>query len=253
MLIFNIASKSEWDQKCKNVNYDTSSLQKDGFIHCCTFEQLLHVDNNNLKDIKEDLVVLCIDDECLKSELKWEKNKKNGITFPHLYGPINTNAVIDVIDFNKNEDGEFFISSELYNYSNYEKSCGAIIVHKFENQYKTLLINFPHAGKSGWGFPKGHVEPGETEIETAKREIFEEVGLDVEFIPDFRSSTYFCCKKGTTNQAVYYAAISNNETVKIQESEVNDYAWCDFKAACDLITFECDKKIFKQFCSIFSE
>ena len=58
-----------------------------------------------------------------------------------------------------------------------EKSCGAIVFRKFHGNVEILLIN--HANGGHWSFPKGHVEDGETEVETATREIFEETGLTV--------------------------------------------------------------------------
>ena len=58
-----------------------------------------------------------------------------------------------------------------------EKSCGAVIYKFEENEVYVLLLkhNLGH-----WSFAKGHVEAGETEVETAKREVKEEVGLDIE-------------------------------------------------------------------------
>ena len=58
----------------------------------------------------------------------------------------------------------------------YEKSCGAVIFRKDEN-WNVLLIR--HAKGRHISFPKGHVEPGETESQTAEREILEETGLRV--------------------------------------------------------------------------
>ena len=57
-----------------------------------------------------------------------------------------------------------------------EKCCGCIII---ENN-KVLLVY--EKNRNFWGFPKGHMEKGENEIETALREVKEEVGLDVEII-----------------------------------------------------------------------
>ena len=77
-----------------------------------------------------------------------------------------------------------------------EKSTGAII-YRMENGIPLyLLLHYTpsNEGKRGqWGFAKGHVEVGETEIETAKREIFEETGIqDLKFIPGFkRLEKYF--------------------------------------------------------------
>ena len=59
----------------------------------------------------------------------------------------------------------------------YEKSCGGIVYRKFHGNTEILLIK--HIKSGYWSFPKGHVENGETEEETAKREIKEETGIDV--------------------------------------------------------------------------
>ena len=64
-----------------------------------------------------------------------------------------------------------------------EKSCGAVIYKFEENELYVLLLkhNLGH-----WSFAKGHVESGETEVETAKREVNEEVGVDIEIDDSFR-------------------------------------------------------------------
>ena len=129
MLLFHIAKKDVWKQSLHNGLYGDFSIKKDGFIHCSEFNQLLHVANNNLKNVNDDLVVLCIDASRLKSEVKWETNKINSMIFPHVYGLINIDSVIDIVDFRKNQDGDFFISDELLNFSHYEKSCDAVIPH----------------------------------------------------------------------------------------------------------------------------
>ncbi len=77
MLLFHIARKDTWEQSIKNRIYGEFSIEKYGFIHCSEFNQLLHVANNNLKKVNTDLVVLCIDTDNLKSEVKWETNKNN--------------------------------------------------------------------------------------------------------------------------------------------------------------------------------
>ena len=60
-----------------------------------------------------------------------------------------------------------------------ETSCGCIIFDK-ETHSKVLIVY--EKNRNFWGFPKGHIEEGETEIETALREVKEEVGLDVDII-----------------------------------------------------------------------
>ena len=251
MIIFHIVTEQEWIKHKDLVSYESASLKKEGYIHCCTFEQILHVANNNLKNISENLFVICINTNYLTSEIKWEKNLKNNITFPHVYGPINSKAIINSINLSKNKNGDFFISDELYSYSKYEKSCGGIVVHKFEDNYKVLLIKFKNDGIFNFGFPKGHVEDQETELETAKREIKEEVGLDVNFISGFREHTYFSCVKGKISEAVYFGAITLSEKVKCQLGEVEGYLWCDFNEVNKHLTYQCDKNIFNKFLTFF--
>lgn len=246
MLIFHMIRKRVWEESSINKTYGGLLLKKDGFIHCCTFDQIVDVANSNLKDIGEKIIILCINTYYLESEIRWEKNNKNGKIFPHVYGEINSECIIKSIDLERNEKGDFFISDELFNYSKYEKSCGAIIGHKFNDSYKFLLIGFNSDEKLCWGFPKGHMEKNESEIETVKREVKEEVGLDVKIISDFRCSTYFSCEKGVTLEAVYYAAISDSCYVKCQEGEVEKYLWCDTKDVCNHLTFDCDKGIFNE-------
>ena len=86
-----------------------------------------------------------------------------------------------------------------------ETSCGAVVFHKFEDEYKFLLINFLHGNLNFWGFPKGHMEKDETEIQTAKREIREETGLDVEIIPGFKTSNEYTYQN-SVKKVIYFAA-----------------------------------------------
>lgn len=65
-----------------------------------------------------------------------------------------------------------------------EKSCGAVVVREDAGQKEILLIRH-NAGH--WAFPKGHMEEGETEVQTASREIQEETGLMVDIDGSFRT------------------------------------------------------------------
>lgn len=120
----------------------------------------------------------------------------------------------------------------------YEKSCGAVVFR--ENKVREYLIIFNKKGNAvgHWGFPKGHVEKNETEIETAVREIFEETGLKPEFIEGFREMSRYSPKEGVDKEVVYFLAESKDDTVSIQESELSDYRWCVFDEACHLLTFD---------------
>ena len=70
----------------------------------------------------------------------------------------------------------------------HEKSCGAIVYRKSHGNTEILLIK--HINSGHWSFPKGHMENGETEIETAIREIKEETSVNVMIDPTFRFPTF---------------------------------------------------------------
>lgn len=242
-LLFHVTSKSEYEKNLQNSTYGFERIKKTRFITCVEFNQIIDFSNKNFKDIHSDTVVLCIDASRLESDIKWESHENINTVYPIVYGLINKYSIIDVVDLNKDINGNFCMSDKLLNFSHYEKSCGAVVFHKFGEEYKVLLIGFMHGSKLTWGFPKGHVEDGETEFQTAFREVREEVGLDINIIPEFRTSTCFSMKKGTTNEAVYYCAESNFTETILQKSEVESTKWLSFDNAYDLLTYECDKKI----------
>ncbi len=127
---------------------------------------------------------------------------------------------------------------------NFEKSCGAVIYRRTNNEFEYLLIFNKKGDAVGhWGFPKGHVENNETEIQTAKREILEETGLSPEFINGFRALSTYAPLPDTSKDAVYFLAKDSGETIKIQKSELADYKWCKLSEA--LETLDYDKDILK--------
>lgn len=132
-----------------------------------------------------------------------------------------------------------------------EKSCGAVIYRMVggARQY-FLLLNKKNNAKGHWGFPKGHIEPGENEYETAAREILEETGLYVIFCGNTRIVSYYNPKPDIEKDAVYFVAtVRNNQSVRLQKEEVADYKWCTFSEAKALLTFDEDilQKVEKSF------
>lgn len=123
-----------------------------------------------------------------------------------------------------------------------EKSCGCIII----KDNKVLLIQ---STKSTffWGFPKGHVEGNETELETATREVKEEVGLDVEINKNKRYEFDYITDNGIDKTVVLYLAKPKSEKIVIQESEVKEAGWYDFNNALDMLSFDDLKSVFKEF------
>lgn len=136
----------------------------------------------------------------------------------------------------------------------YEKSCGGIVFYKNKNDYEILILKFLYGKNIMWGFPKGHMEQNESEIQTALREIKEECGLDVDIFPEFREFTEFIYKENTTLQVVYFSAEAASKSISLQNFEnekVVDYKWLDYKEAINHLTFECDKDILRKFCNFY--
>lgn len=123
----------------------------------------------------------------------------------------------------------------------YEKSCGAIVYRKFHGNTEILLIK--HINSGHWSFPKGHVENGETEMETAKREIKEETAIDVMIDPTFRETVTYSPKKDTVKVVVYFLARAKNVDFTPQESEISEIRWVDISYAVNILSYENDRTI----------
>jgi bis(5'-nucleosidyl)-tetraphosphatase len=119
-----------------------------------------------------------------------------------------------------------------------EKSCGAVIFHKNEEQTRYLLLNYS-AGH--WDFVKGNVEPNENEKDTVVRELREETGItEAQFIDGFREEiVYFYRRQGLTirKEVVFYLMESYTDKVEISFEHVG-YIWLDYQHAIEKLTFK---------------
>lgn len=123
----------------------------------------------------------------------------------------------------------------------HEKSCGAIVYRKSHGNIEILLIK--HINSGHWSFPKGHMESGESETQTALREIKEETGIDVIVDPTFRETVSYSPKKDTQKVVVYFLAKAKNFEYTPQEDEIADIKWVDIGHALSVLTYENDKTI----------
>ena len=111
-----------------------------------------------------------------------------------------------------------------------EISAGAAII----NGKEVLIIKDT---EGNWGFPKGHLLKGETEEEAAKREIKEEVGLEIELL-DLREEIEYIMPNGIKKRVIYFLALPITKDVKIQPSEVLESKWMDIDEARKTLTFD---------------
>lgn len=122
----------------------------------------------------------------------------------------------------------------------YEKACGTIVI----NDNKVLVIQ----QKQGfWGFPKGHMEQGESEIETAIRETKEETNLDVIIEDKTRFClTYVIEDKNIHKKVVYFVAkVDGKVDIKPQIEEINGIVWIEIAKVEDILTFDNLKELWK--------
>lgn len=119
------------------------------------------------------------------------------------------------------------------------KSCGCIVLH----DDKVLLIK-QHQGF--YGFPKGHMEKNETEIETALRETKEETGIDAIVDKEKRFEISYYTRKNNFKTVVYFLAHSKNVEIKIQEKEIIEAKWVSINDVEGILTFDNMKELWKK-------
>lgn len=110
MAIYHLTTRAQWESARAAGVYTAASLAEEGFIHCSTAEQLLRVANAFYRDAEEPLV-LHIESERLSAPLRWEapvpEDEFPGERFPHVYGPIDLDAVAGVTGLERGPDGGY--------------------------------------------------------------------------------------------------------------------------------------------------
>lgn len=125
----------------------------------------------------------------------------------------------------------------------YEKSCGAVVYVINNNRINYLIIK---SVNSHFGFPKGHMEIGENEEQTATREVFEEVGLAVNFVEGFREVKKYTLFDKIKKEVVYFLSESKCENIALMECEVEECNLVTFEEAMIKLTYFNDKVILKK-------
>jgi uncharacterized protein (DUF952 family) len=110
--IFHIATAADWRATLATGTYTTStagrSLVEEGFIHASRREQVQGVFDRYYRGLGEDLVLLTIDPARLESEVRMDPVGED--TYPHVHGPINRSAVVDVEPLNRRGGTETLMS-----------------------------------------------------------------------------------------------------------------------------------------------
>ena len=108
--IYHIASASDWERARRDGSYTTStrgrSLEQQGFIHCSDAGQVAAVANFVYADA-EDLVLLVIDPDKVHAKVQYDDVPGEPAPYPHIYGPLNADAVVGVRPFSPGPEGVF--------------------------------------------------------------------------------------------------------------------------------------------------
>lgn len=127
-----------------------------------------------------------------------------------------------------------------------ERSAGAVVFYLADAFCTTPEYLLLHYEAGHWDFPKGAIEQGENELDTVRREVWEETGIsNVEIIRDFRKEIqYFYRKVGelVRKTVVFYLARSNTKEVKLSYEHIG-YVWLEYSGAMRKLTFRTAKNV----------
>ena len=128
---------------------------------------------------------------------------------------------------------------------NYEYSCGAVVFTRIGGEPHYVLVRAKDQPVGCHGFPKGHMEPGETEEQTAWREIYEETGLRVTLLPGFRAVTEYALPypPDTRKRVVFFLAEYEGQEATVQETELAAITIAPWPQALELTEFADSKQI----------
>jgi uncharacterized protein (DUF952 family) len=109
MAIYHLAPAARWRDWPVGQPYLPAEYDADGFVHCTAGDELmLQVANTFYRGVPGDFVLLVIEPDQLAAPLKWERSTDGLATlFPHIYGPIDRAAIVEVRAVRRGANGEF--------------------------------------------------------------------------------------------------------------------------------------------------
>jgi uncharacterized protein (DUF952 family) len=123
-VLFHVATRRDWERASRVGSYAAASLDRDGFVHCATAAQHAAVANARFAG-RADLVLLLIDASRLDAEVRFEQAEA-GQAFPHVYGPVNLDAVFEAAPYRPGADGRFHPHEEASGFATH----GAATLHQ---------------------------------------------------------------------------------------------------------------------------
>ncbi|MGZ3748485.1 MAG: DUF952 domain-containing protein [Pseudobdellovibrionaceae bacterium] len=111
-ITYHMVPKTYYDAQSISADYFPAEFSKDGFIHCTDGEFMVSgIAYNIFKKLNDELLVLFIDKERVKSKIQYDDPEN---LYPHIYGPLNREAVVKVIKMIRDRKGDWiFPVSEM--------------------------------------------------------------------------------------------------------------------------------------------
>lgn len=251
-----ITSTSElWDKAQKTGEYTqstiNSTLDKVGFIHATNPDQTTAMLNRHFID-RDDLLLLTIDLDKVDPEVKFEPSLTGGTeTYPHIYGALNTDAVVGLRKPKKNDAG-MFIDTNAKTIGDSEKptpgqqviTACAFIHREVDGVHEVFMAKRADTKRflpGVYELPGGHIEFGEDITDGLVREIREEFDLEARLGDPFAVFTYSNEIKGSHSIEVIYFAQLVDPAAEITPNP-EDHSSCGWFAESELPkTFTSDK------------
>ncbi len=128
-MILHIARRDQWQQAQEIGSYRGDTLDSEGFIHCSKFDQISKVATERFRG-RDDLVLLAIDPDRVQAEIVQENLEGGSDLFPHVYGPLNLDAITDFEKLVPGTDGLFSETFQVFWQRVMRKRPSAIIAPK---------------------------------------------------------------------------------------------------------------------------
>ena len=127
----------------------------------------------------------------------------------------------------------------------HEYSAGSIVYRIKNNKIEFLLVQ--SRLNRTWGFPKGHLEKDENNVQAAQREVYEEVGLKPDYDFNFEESiTYKIARDRLKTVTLFLSKFNPDQKIKLQKSEIGDYKWATLAEANSCLNYEELKELLKK-------
>ncbi len=246
-----------WEEAQKAGEYTQSTIDRTldevGFIHATSPDQTIAMLNRHFTD-RNDILLLVVDLDKVKPKVKFEAPLSgSGGTYPHIYGALNTDAVIDTHTPTKDSSGKFTDSRLKTVHDSATPTPGqqvitacAFIHQEFDGVQKLFMAKRADTKKflpGVYEVPGGHIDFGENVEDGLIREIQEEFGVEVRLGDPFAVFTYMNEVKGSHSIEVIYFAQLVDPSVTIQPNP-EDHSTCGWFAEAELPqTFVSEKDI----------